>query len=55
MRPPKSMANRSQRKLDMKRLWDALKEDPPGPIRSIPESSTEGRRTARADERPADT
>jgi hypothetical protein len=43
MRPPKSMANRSQRKLDMERLWEALKEDPPGPIRSIPESNSDHR------------
>jgi hypothetical protein len=50
MRPPKSMANRSQRKLNMKRLWDELKEEPPGPIRSIPESSSEANR-ARDDAR----
>jgi len=39
MRPPKKMANRSQRTLDMKRLWKALDEEPPGPIQSIAPAS----------------
>ena len=35
MRPSKSMTRRSNKDLDLKALWEALGEEPPGPIIEI--------------------